>query len=497
MKKSVKIITLILFLFIGIKINVNADYAYCYYGYSPNDSDLVMQKKGLFQSEKKASVVLQIAYNSEKDDLKVPRFAGRYITTSDADFSDGYTREFSNEIKSQPIDCLTTRPTCFDKLPSVNLRNIQDNSGKLMCPDVYLYKEITSNSSNGSKWTISLEPDAESLYGKQYAKKYTISPDSTYSKIYNNTSTPENPGGESENKKVVTTCNYKYDNYQHTALLNGSGTVGFSILEDGTVTNTTAKGILSSQNLIFDDGKIYDLKCPKYIKFKEENIFGDTSKTYIKIGSASDYHAYYTGDINSAEDNKFALSYVSLKNSQSIIKISASANGYSASLGNQTITIDNINEVANTTPPKYLLYKNGKYYFNSYADKSADNLYVISSSFNALKDLPLNEIEATCEQLFGGGSGGFMTFLKDNVFKIIYIAVPIILLVLTTIDFSKVVFNDDKDGIKNAWKRFGKRAIAAILIYLTPTILIFIADVIGADDVNSCIKAIQNMDKSS
>ena len=88
-----------------------------------------------------------------------------------------------------------------------------------------------------------------------------------------------------------------------------------------------------------------------------------------------------------------------------------------------------------------------------------------------------------------------MTFLKENVFKIIYIAVPIILLVLTTIDFSKVVFNDDKDGIKNAWKRFGKRAIAAVLIYLTPTILIFIADVIGANDVNSCIKAIQNMDK--
>ena len=122
-------------------------------------------------------------------------------------------------------------------------------------------------------------------------------------------------------------------------------------------------------------------------------------------------------------------------------------------------------------------------------------MYIISSSFNALKDLSLNQITATCEQLFGGGDGGFMTFLKKNVFKIIYIAVPIILLVLTTVDFAKVVFNDDKDGIRNAWKRFGKRAIAAVLIYLTPTILIFIADVIGADDVNSCIKAIQNMDK--
>ncbi len=130
------------------------------------------------------------------------------------------------------------------------------------------------------------------------------------------------------------------------------------------------------------------------------------------------------------------------------------------------------------------------------------NVYMLSSKVNALGrtelgNLDLNKITATCEQLFGGGDGGFMTFLKENVFKIIYIAVPIILLVLTTIDFSKVVFNDDKDGIKNAWKRFGKRAIAAILIYLTPTILIFIADVIGADDVNSCIKAIQNMDKSS
>lgn len=485
MKKSVKIITLILFLFIGIKINVNADYAYCYYGYSPNDSDLVMQKKGVFQSEKKASVVLQIAYNSEKDDLKVPKFAGRYIATSDADFSDGYTDEFSNNIKFQPIDCLNTRPTCFNKLPSVNLKNIQDNSGKLMCPDVYLYKN------SGNVWKVSLNPDEKDVSGNDFVKKYSIGYDVEYSKIYNNTSSID----ETENN-IITTCSYKYNNYS-SGMLFGSGTVGFSILKDGTTDSLIATGFLSDYTLEFDaNTKISDLVCPKYLKFSSNNI---TNKTTFKLGSNSDYDAYYVSNMTSGEENAFYLQYASLQNYKNIITITASGNTYKVMLGTQTINIDNISQAANNPSPTYIIYKNSKYTFSETIDKTGDDLYINkeSTAYNQLIQLPLNEIDATCEQLFGGGSGGFMNFLKKNVFKIIYIAVPIILLVLTTIDFSKVVFNDDKDGIKNAWKRFGKRAIAAILIYLTPTILIFIADVIGADDVNSCIKAIQNMDKSS
>ena len=203
--------------------------------------------------------------------------------------------------------------------------------------------------------------------------------------------------------------------------------------------------------------------------------------------------------INGSSNSTIKVSYVNSDVASERFKIS-----FNGSVG--TITISNASNYAsnfashnNSQYPLYIIQEqNTKNYLFAESvpkDSKIYNVYILSSKKNSLVNLPLNEIEATCEALFGGGEGGFMTFLKKNVFKIIYIAVPIILLVLTTIDFSKVVFNDDKDGIRNAWKRFGKRAIAAVLIYLTPTILIFIADVIGANDVNSCIKAIQNMDK--
>ena len=79
----------------------------------------------------------------------------------------------------------------------------------------------------------------------------------------------------------------------------------------------------------------------------------------------------------------------------------------------------------------------------------------------------------TCEQLFGiDDSSNIWTWLKNYIFMPIWIGIPILLIALTTIDFAKVVFVDDKEGIQNAFKRFGKRAVAAVLIFLTPTILI-------------------------
>ena len=329
MKKNVKIVTLILFLFLGIKINVNADYAYCYYGYSPEDDDFLIRKSGfcLVNCNKRASLIMQIAYDDTRDELKHPKFIGRIIEEKDANFSDGYEKEFKKDTNNESIDCLPTNTTCSNDLPPINLKNIQDNNGKLMCPDVYLYKSINTNPADGSKsstWTISLDPDAESLYGKKFDKKYTVAPDLSYSKI-SNTSKSEDPEQENNTKKV-TTCNYKYENYALTGYIHGSGTVGFSIYEDGTVNEITSTGnTLNGQNFVFD-GTIGDLKGPPALSFKST-----ISTFYIKTCSSSKCDAYYDGDIHSGEDNKFALSYISLKNAEKTITITVDNTGFKAS----------------------------------------------------------------------------------------------------------------------------------------------------------------------
>lgn len=89
----------------------------------------------------------------------------------------------------------------------------------------------------------------------------------------------------------------------------------------------------------------------------------------------------------------------------------------------------------------------------------------------------------TCEDILGSE---LLKFLDNNVITVIRLGIPLLLILFTTFDFAKVVFIDDKDGIQKATKRFGKRIVAAILVYLVPAILIFLVKIIGADKVEEC-----------
>ncbi len=160
---------------------------------------------------------------------------------------------------------------------------------------------------------------------------------------------------------------------------------------------------------------------------------------------------------------------------------------------------------ASKSYPKYIikLKDSSEYTFiDSMKDNEGNNLqvdevYIESNAFGVSgTGLPEEEIISTCKQLFGND---FLEFLNDYVFKIIWIGVPILLILLTTFDFAKVVFVDDKEGIQNAFGRLWKRAIAAILIFLTPYIIILIANIIDPTQttIQSCAKKIREMGSTS
>ena len=83
--------------------------------------------------------------------------------------------------------------------------------------------------------------------------------------------------------------------------------------------------------------------------------------------------------------------------------------------------------------------------------------------------------------------GDLLDFLEKNVFKIIYFLTPIVLIVLTSIDFAKAVFNDEKDGMKKATSNFVKRAVAAILIFLAPTFVEIILSLLNNASISDCM----------
>lgn len=67
----------------------------------------------------------------------------------------------------------------------------------------------------------------------------------------------------------------------------------------------------------------------------------------------------------------------------------------------------------------------------------------------------------------------------SEVFKIIQIAAPIILLLLTSFDFAKAVFADNKDGINKAKTNFLKRAVAVLIIFFSRYIVTLIMNLVN------------------
>ena len=74
-------------------------------------------------------------------------------------------------------------------------------------------------------------------------------------------------------------------------------------------------------------------------------------------------------------------------------------------------------------------------------------------------------------------------YIKEGL-SIVFLIIPIILIVSITIDFTKGIINVD-DGFKKMWQIIGKRIIAILLLFFTPTIVNAVLSTIGNVTENS------------
>lgn len=180
------------------------------------------------------------------------------------------------------------------------------------------------------------------------------------------------------------------------------------------------------------------------------------------------------------------------------IILNVNGDSISASLnGKESIEIDNFDAYKSafssdsaSNYPAYIFNEGNNYKFSDKYVKNTNEYFIIGNrywelSLNPIIDstttsLPLN----TCDALFGYN---LINLLKNNVFKVIYFSIPILLVVLTTIDFFKCVFSDDNKEMKKSFDKLTKRIVATILIFLTPTILIFLIQFVGSDEIKTCV----------
>ena len=86
----------------------------------------------------------------------------------------------------------------------------------------------------------------------------------------------------------------------------------------------------------------------------------------------------------------------------------------------------------------------------------------------------LNILESDCSIL-----GPAFTDILQEIFMIIKVATPCLVLVLCTVDMAKAVMAQDEKAIKEAQSHAIKRVIIGVAIFFTPTLINFILELTG------------------
>lgn len=69
------------------------------------------------------------------------------------------------------------------------------------------------------------------------------------------------------------------------------------------------------------------------------------------------------------------------------------------------------------------------------------------------------------------GIGPIVAFVKNGIFPIIQIGIPIILIIMGSLDLGKAVLSNDDKEIKGATSKLVKRAIAAVAVFFVVTLV--------------------------
>ncbi len=81
----------------------------------------------------------------------------------------------------------------------------------------------------------------------------------------------------------------------------------------------------------------------------------------------------------------------------------------------------------------------------------------------------------------------FISALNDYIYVPIKWATPILLILLTSFDFAKVVFDGKKENMDKAKNNFLKRLVAALIIFFAPDLVKLIVDFIQNESIKSCM----------
>ena len=148
-------------------------------------------------------------------------------------------------------------------------------------------------------------------------------------------------------------------------------------------------------------------------------------------------------------------------------------------------------------PSMFNIKKSGSTY-TLFSDRKEDN-----ENYQKEENTPQEDLDITEVEVCGAGTTSLLVFqVIGYIILIIKILVPIILIVLGSIDLGKASLSGDDKAVKEAAISFAKRVLIGLIIFFVPTILDFFLGLVeGTTDVSSkyrgCTDCVLNPNNSS
>ena len=98
---------------------------------------------------------------------------------------------------------------------------------------------------------------------------------------------------------------------------------------------------------------------------------------------------------------------------------------------------------------------------------------MLMNMVQVLEDIQVNP-ESACR-----GFDFLIRIIKNGLFPILQIGIPIILIVLGTLDLGKAVISSDDKAVKEAQSKLIKRCIYAILVFFIVTLINLLFTMVG------------------
>lgn len=95
--------------------------------------------------------------------------------------------------------------------------------------------------------------------------------------------------------------------------------------------------------------------------------------------------------------------------------------------------------------------------------------------------------EQDCEGLLGDPEKeDSVAWLLQKALNIVQVVGPLLVVVLSSIDFVKVIVNGDDDAMAKAGKKLGIRLVLAAALFFIPTLVMVLLDVFGVTSDPTC-----------